>query len=224
MSQTNYFHIKTPTKSEIKSCLDNKSKFYIPPLVNCLYTLGNLAYVFQQNEFTKMISCASFVISGFHSMINHIYDTREGFLLQDDDRYVFITKEYDSTADLFIEVGRLFIGLLYISDLGSDSKVTHIAFAIITAALGLKSFFPSDPIFANYRYGRSFKIDDESINKKHFYDASEEGRLHKVFFYNKLLDNSSDGYECKSIDSNDLYDYSAYVETGVSKIFNEDLN
>lgn len=73
-------------------------------------------------------------------MINHICDTKEGFLLQDDDRYVFITKEYDSTADLFIGVGRLFIGLLYINDLGSDSKVTHITCTIIIAAMSVNPF------------------------------------------------------------------------------------
>lgn len=161
-----------------------------------------------------------------HSIINHIYDTKEDFLLQDEGRYTLITKEYDSTADIVIGLGRLFLGYLIIKSIyfNSEAHTNLILGAIITAALGCKSFFPSDPIFATYKYGTSFKIDGESIKEKHFYDAFEKEILYKVFFYNRLLDNSNNDYHCKSIDSDDLYDYNPYVESGISKMYNGSIN
>ena len=224
MSQTNYFYVKKPTKSEIKSFLDNKPKYYIHPAVNCLYTIGSLAYVFKHNEFTKFITGASFVASAFHSLLNMEYQTKEGYLLEDKGRYAFITKDYDYSSELLVQLVRGLIGVITIKfmDLKQSSEPLCVG-ALITSFLGLKSFFPSDPTFANSRYGKSFAIDSDHINKKHFYDAFKEGRLHKVYFENRNI-SMDDEYQLKTIDSNNLYDYNQNIEGGFSEIFNVNVN
>jgi hypothetical protein len=223
MSQTNYFFVKTPTKNEIKSFLDNKPKYYIPPAVNCLYTLANLSYVFKQNEFTKFLTFGSFLASMFHSLLNMKYETKEGFLLEDEGRYAFITKEYNNLPELLTQLGRGFIGMNMVDFIRDKNSLPLCLGALITSSMGFKSFFSSDPIFANTRYNKGFAIDGEFINKKHFYNAFKEGHLYKIYFENRNI-SMDDEYQLKKIDSNELYDYNHYTESGVSEISNGDVN